>query len=330
MTTPVGILLVNLGTPAAPTVTAVRQFLSEFLFDPRVVSLPRPLWWLILHGFILRIRPTRSLQAYQKVWLKDGSPLMVYSQRLSKKLPAELFKRTATPIHVELAMRYGEPSIAKAMQRFKKLDIERVITLPLYPQYSSTTTASVFDALASALTSEVKIPELCFIHHYYQHPAYLKALAQHIQQHWQNISRPDYLLFSFHGLPQSLIEQGDPYYQQCHATATSVAQLLQLEPQQWSIAFQSRFGKSPWCQPYCDQVLTSLARQGIKNLSILCPGFAVDCLETLEEIAIQYKELYLEAGGERFDYIPALNDTMAHIQALSEVILEYGKAWFNA
>lgn len=319
-----GVLLVNLGTPTAPTIKAVRRYLREFLSDPRIIPLPRLLWWPILNGFILLRRPARSRKAYQKIWLPEGSPLAVYSTRLASQLQNVLQQKTSTPCEVLLAMRYGQPSIAKALQVFKQHNIERIFILPLYPQYSLTTTASVFDAITAFYRKAVTIPALHFIPHYYQSEAYLNTLAEHVRRHWQARGiQSEYLLLSFHGLPVSLIEQGDPYYQHCQATADAIASRLKLTPSQWSFAFQSRFGKRPWCQPYCDQKLTELATKGIKSISVLCPGFAVDCLETLEEIAIQYKALYLQSGGEQLSYIPALNDSPSHAYALSQVLIEH-------
>lgn len=323
-----GVLLVNLGTPAAATVKAVRRYLKEFLSDPRIIALPKLLWWPVLNGIILPLRPARSRNAYQKIWLPEGSPLAVYSTRLAGQLQSVLPQKTTTPCEVLLAMRYGQPSIAKALQTFKQHNVEKIFVLPLYPQYSLTTTASVFDAITAFYKKAVTIPALQFIPHYYQSEAYRNAFAEHIRQHWQARGiQSEYLLFSFHGLPASLIAQGDPYYQQCQNTAETIAKRLKLTSSQWSFAFQSRFGKQPWCQPYCDQVLASLAAQGIKSISVICPGFAVDCLETLEEIAIQYKALYLKSGGEHFDYIPALNDLPCHAHLLSDVLLEQAQNW---
>lgn len=314
-----GVLLVNLGSPDAPTTTAVRRYLREFLWDPRVVNLPRPLWWAILHGFVLTFRPRKSAHAYRKIWAGEHSPLIAFTRQLSEGLANAL---RAEAIHVDMAMRYGNPSVASKLQAFRDAGIEQFVILPLYPQYSSTTTASVFDAVAKELQSWRYLPGVTIINEYYRHPAYLSACAQSIRSFREQHGQAQKLLFSFHGLPAKLTEMGDPYYRQCLDTAKAIAAELQLTKNQWQCVFQSRFGRAEWLKPYCVEVLQQLPKQGITDIDIVCPGFAVDCLETLEEIAITNKALFIAAGGREYRYIPALNDGDAHVQALLQVLRE--------
>ncbi len=321
-----GILLVNLGTPDAPTPTAVRRYLAEFLWDSRVVELPRPLWWLILHGVVLRVRPARSARKYQLIWTPDGSPLLAISQRQAAAVAALLAERWPGPIQVAVGMRYGNPSIAAALAELRAAGVRRLLVLPLYPQYSAATTASTFDAVAAELRTWRWLPELRFITHYHDDSGYLDALATHL-----GAARADQpgerLLFSFHGLPKRNLLAGDPYYCQCHKTARLVAERLGLQPEQWAVAFQSRFGPAEWLQPYASVLLTTWAKAGIKSVDVACPGFAADCLETLEEIAIENRRLFLAAGGERYRYLPALNDDPAHIAALIALIGRHAAGW---
>lgn len=313
-----GILLTNLGTPTAPTTAAVRRYLAEFLADPRVVEIPRPLWWLILHGIVLRIRPRRSAALYRKIWTTEGSPLLVNSQRLTNALQTELANNNCK---VVLGMRYGKPAIAQALNELRAHAVKRIIILPLYPQYSAATTASTYDAVAATLKNWRAIPAIQLLNSYYDQPLYIAAIANSIRNYWQTHGQNDHLLFSFHGLPKRCIELGDPYQQQCYATAQLVAEKLQLALEHWSVAFQSRFGAAEWLQPYCDKTLQAMPTQGKKNVAVICPGFAVDCLETLEEIAQQYRTLFLQAGGESFNYIPALNDSTEQVALLKQLIL---------
>lgn len=311
----IGVLLTNLGTPSAPTTHAVKKYLAEFLSDPRVVEIPKLLWRLILHGIVLRTRPKKSAKLYEKIWQPEGSPLLIHSQRLAEKLQNIL----PEPYKVVLGMRYGQPSIAAALNELKKYPIKSLIILPLYPQYSSTTTASTFDAVGAVLKKWRIIPEVHFISSYYGNKNYISALADSVRSQ----IKKDYLLFSFHGLPQRFVDSGDPYQQQCFTTANLVAEKLQLPQEKWGVVFQSRFGKAKWIQPYCDATLKKMPAQGCKNISIICPGFSVDCLETLEEIAIQNRQFFLEAGGENFNYIPALNDTNQHAEMLAGILKKY-------
>lgn len=313
-----GILLANLGSPTAPTTSAVRKFLKDFLGDPRVVNLPRPLWWLILHGIILPFRPAKSAHAYQAIWNAErGSPLSFLTHDVTELLRTE---QQASNVVVSYAMRYGEPSIATQLRHFKALKVKQVIVLPLYPQYSSTTTASIYDDLVKELNRWRHIPTFKFISDYHDNPAYIAAVADQIQQHWQAHGRNKILLMSFHGLPKQLVTWGDPYYHQCQRTAQLIADALQLTPSEWQLVFQSRFGKAEWLKPYCVETLQALPGQGITSVDMVCPGFAVDCLETLEEIAITNRELFLSAGGQAYCYIPALNASLAHVNVLKNVL----------
>ena len=314
-----GVLITNLGTPDAPTPAALRRYLAEFLWDSRVVDLPRPLWWLILHGIILRTRPARSARLYRSVWTEEGAPLMVISRRQQQRLCAALAAR-GHDVPVVLGMRYGNPSIAAALEELRAAGVGRVIVLPLYPQNSCSTTASTLDAVAAALRQRRDVPAIDFIADYHLAPAYVAALVSSIKAAWAQEPPAERLIFSFHGTPQRYADEGDPYYAQCRATAQAVAAELQLETGRWQVTFQSRFGREVWLKPYTDETLQQLPVQGVKSVDILCPGFAADCLETLEEIAVENRNIFLAAGGERYRYIPALNDTDAHIEALAELL----------
>ena len=313
----IGIILANLGSPTAPTTKAVRRFLKDFLGDPRVVNLPRPLWWLILNFFVLPFRPKRSAKAYRKVWHEKGSPLTYLTRQLSEKVAEQLKPKGIT---VNYAMRYGEPSIATQLKAFKKEGITDVMVLPLYPQYSSTTTASIYDDLTKELKQWRHLPSFQFISDYHQDSHYIAAVAASIEQAWREQAKNELLVMSFHGLPEQLTVWGDPYFHQCHKTAALIAEKLGLTEKQWMIVFQSRFGKAQWLKPYCVDTLQVLPTQGIKAIDIVCPGFAVDCLETLEEIAMENKSIFMEAGGSEYRYIPCLNDSQAHVDALIQLL----------
>lgn len=318
----IGVLLVNLGTPEAPTASALRCYLAEFLWDPRVVEFPRLLWWLVLHGLILRIRPARSAKSYQKVWTKEGSPLLVHAKRQEAKLSERL-----SPIKVALAMRYGKPSISKGLESLRQQKIRRLLVVPLYPQYSATTTASVFDAVSDVLRRWRWLPEIRFISHYHDFPPYIQALATSVNAHWAEHGRADKLLISFHGVPKRYLLKGDPYYCECHKTARLLAENLQLEEKDWQLVFQSRFGREEWLKPYLDETLKALPQQGVRCVDVICPGFSVDCLETLEEVDQENRHYFLQAGGEVFHYIPALNDNEVHINALLQLIQKNSLGW---
>ncbi len=326
----IGILLVNLGTPQAPTPPALRRYLREFLWDPRVVEFPRPLWWLILNGVILNLRPRKSAAAYAKIWQPEGSPLLIYSRALVGRIKSILEATWGNQIQVALAMRYGEPSVASALETLRNRGIDRLLVLPLYPQYSATTTGSVFDAVADALKYWRRVPAVHFINHYQDDPGYIAAMARHIHKYWQEYGREEHLLLSFHGVPKRYIRAGDPYLVHCQETVQALARALSLREDEWTLGFQSRFGREEWLKPYVAGLLKDWPRQGIRNIDIFCPGFAVDCLETLEEIAIRNKELFLRSGGERYTYIPALNDDPAHAQALASLIERSFCAWSRA
>ena len=317
----IGVLLANLGSPTAPTTKAVRRFLKDFLWDPRVVNLPRPLWWVILHFFVLPFRPARSALAYQKVWHEKGSPLTYLTRELTGKVAAKL---NAEGITTDFVMRYGEPSIANQLRAFKKAGITDLIVLPLYPQYSSTTTASIYDHLVKELNQWRHLPNIQFISDYHQDKHYISAIAESIEQAWLEQGKNELLLMSFHGLPEQLTKWGDPYFHQCHKTATLIAEKLGLNEKEWMIVFQSRFGKAEWLKPYCVDTLQNLPGQGIKTVDIVCPGFAVDCLETLEEIAIENKSIFMKVGGTNYRYIPALNDSAAHVNAIVNLLEQKG------
>ena len=322
-----GVLAINLGTPDAPTPSALRRYLGQFLWDPRVVEMARLPWWLILNGIILRTRPRRSAKLYAKVWREKGSPLLDIALRQRDALQTELDRRTERPTKVALGMRYGTPSIAAALEELANAGCTRIVALPLYPQYSATTTASSFDALFDELKRWRRQPELRLVADYHDHPAYLDALANSIREHWEGSGRGGKLLFSFHGIPLRYHQGGDPYPLQCRATAEGVAERLGLDTQSWALTFQSRLGKEEWLRPYTDETLTEWPDQGIKRADVLCPGFSADCLETLEEIADENRETFLRAGGEAYHYIPALNDRPDHIAALAEIVLHHTRGW---
>lgn len=321
-----GVLLTNLGTPDAPTAAALRRYLAEFLWDRRVVAIPRLPWWLILHGVILRRRPARSAQKYQKIWTPEGSPLLVISQRQRAAIAALLAKRGPGPVRVALGMRYGNPSIATALAELREAGVRRLLVLPLYPQYSAATTAATFDAVTAALRDWRWLPEVRFLTHYHDEPGYLEALTDSIRAA-RNSQAGDRLLFSFHGLPKRHWLDGDPYHCHCQKTARLVAERLGLAADQWAVAFQSRFGRAEWLQPYTSALLADWGKAGIQSVDVVCPGFAADCLETLEEIAIENCRIFLEAGGERFRYIPALNDAPAHTEFLTALIEQHTANW---
>ncbi len=324
-----GILVVNLGTPDAPTATAVRRFLKEFLFDPRVVEYPRLLWWLILNLVILQARPPRSAAAYRKIWTEQGSPLLIHSLAITNKLRDRLASHTDAPVRVELAMTYGKPSIDSAIDKLLAAGARRVLTVPLYPQYSSTTTAAVFDAVARKMGALRWIPESRFVNDYHDAQAYIKALASSILERWAANERGEKLLMSFHGIPASSIMNGDPYHDQCQRTARLLADELGLNDDEWLISFQSRVGREEWLAPYTDETVRSLGESGLSRLDVVCPGFSTDCLETLEEIAMQNAALFKTAGGESLRYIPALNAREDHVRFLVTLVTEHIAGWSN-
>lgn len=322
-----GIVLVNLGTPAAPEPAALRRYLAEFLSDPRVVEIPRLVWKTILHGIILRTRPRRSAETYARIWTDQGSPLMANSQLLTERVAHELQQSIAGPISVALAMRYGEPAIDRVLRDLQSNGVQRLLVLPLYPQYSGATTASVADAVFASLGQWRWLPELRLTGAYHDDPGYIDALAQSIRSHWDEQGRGDKLLISFHGMPRATLDAGDPYFCQCHKTARLLAEALELPENEWEMAFQSRFGPAEWLQPYVAERLEALPAEGVSNLTVVCPGFACDCVETLEEIAIEGSSSFKAAGGERFTYVPALNAGSAHVQLLAGLVLRHAAGW---
>lgn len=321
------VLLANLGTPNAPTAKALRPWLAEFLGDERVIDIrPRWWWWLILHGVILRTRPARSAKAYRKIWIPEGSPLRVFSEQLRDAVAATLSSRGPAP-QVELAMRYGPPSITDTIARLQADGVRKLLILPMYPQYSATSTGSVIDAVADAMKSLRWPPEVRIVNDYHDYPAWLDALAGSVRAHWQTHGRGDRLLLSFHGIPERYVRLGDPYLEQCQTIATNLRQRLDVNESQAPMSFQSRVGREQWLQPYTDQTVRKLAQEGVRQLDVICPGFAVDCLETLEEIAMQNAEFFTVAGGESLRYIPALNASAAHAEALASLITDYTRDW---
>lgn len=318
MQTKFGVLLVNLGTPEAPTPQAVRKYLAEFLSDIRVVDTNRLIWLPILYGVVLPLRSTRVSKLYKAVWMEEGSPLMVFSRRQQKALAERL---PGTP--VELAMSYGNPSMQDAITKLLAQGVTKMVVLPLYPQYSCSTSAAVFDGVARVLKDQRRLPSVSFIRDYAEHPAYISALKATVLRSFAERGEPDRLILSFHGIPKRFVALGDDYEQRCHDTAQALTEALGLPAGKIMLTFQSRFGREPWLTPYTDETLKGLPAQGIKNVQIMCPGFASDCLETLEEIKEENREIFMHAGGERFDYIDALNDQPEHIDLLQQLVTQH-------
>jgi ferrochelatase len=325
-----GVLLTNLGTPDAPTTQAVRRYLAEFLSDTRVIELSPLLWQPILHGIILRVRPRKSAAAYGRIWTDAGSPLLSISKQQAGRVDAALTRHLPDDaIVTALGMRYGTPSIASALAFLRAANVRRLLVFPLYPQYSAATTGSTFDAVASVLKDWRWVPELRFINHYHDDSSYIDALAGSIRRHQEQHGSPDRLLISFHGLPKHCFLAGDPYFCHCQKTARLLAERLGLNPDQYAVSFQSRFGPREWLQPYTDKLLQQWAKAGIGNVQVICPGFSADCLETLEEIAIECKTAYLQAGGAEFHYLPCLNERDDWIATLAELTREHLGHWLN-
>jgi len=322
-----GVLLTNLGTPDSCSRADVRRYLGEFLWDPRVVEVPRPLWWLLLNLVILNTRPGRSAAAYGRIWTEAGSPLLVISRQQEAALQQALAQRCSFPVRVVLAMRYGNPSIAAGLEELRRAGARRILVLPLYPQYSATTTASTFDAVTAVLRRWRWLPELRFVNHYHDEPAYIEALAASVLAYQAQHGVPDRLLLSFHGIPRAYFLAGDPYYCEAHKTGRLLAQRLGLSESAWQLSFQSRLGPKEWLRPYTDETLRSMAAGGVRKVQVLCPGFSADCLETLEEIAMENRHIFLEAGGESYDYIPCLNAEQAHIDMLAGLVARHTDGW---
>jgi ferrochelatase len=324
---PVGILLANLGTPDSPSPRDVRRYLKQFLWDPRVVELARPLWWLVLNLVILNTRPRRSARAYAKVWTAEGSPLLVISRRQCAALQRELDARLSRPVRVALAMCYGNPSIASGLAELQGAGVRRVLVLPLYPQYSATSTAAIFDAVAAELRGWRALPELRFVNDYHDHPDYIAALADSVRAYQAEHGRPERLLMSFHGIPQEYADQGDPYSGQCEVTARQLAAVLGLSQGDWLYSYQSRLGPKDWLKPYTDHTLEKLGREGVRRVQVICPGFSADCLETLEEIAMEDRQVFLTNGGSDYQVIPCLNDSAAHIDLMARLVAQHTAGW---
>lgn len=332
----IGVLLINLGTPDAPTTEAVRRYLAEFLSDPRVVEIPRIAWKAILHGVVLRVRPARSAAKYATIWTPDGSPLLVHSQRqrvLLQGYLGERLKAAGFPgdlCAIELGMRYGRPAVRDAIDRLRAAACERILAIPLYPQYAASTTGSAFDAVAAHLATLRRVPGLRFVDTFHDDPGYIKALARTVNDYWMKHGRPDRLVVSFHGIPRRSLELGDPYHCLCHVTARRLAQELGLDPKQWILSFQSRFGRAEWLKPYTMETLVTLAKEGAGRVDVLCPGFVSDCLETLEEIAIEGRRAFQQAGGKDFHAIPCLNESPQWIAALADLAIRHLEGWMAA
>ena len=322
-----GVLLVNLGTPEEPTAKGLRPYLRQFLSDPRVIEWPAWLWKPILNGIVLLVRPKKSAKLYASIWTENGSPLLVYSQSIVDQLQAGLQPTWGDAIQVELAMRYGRPSIKEKLEKMRQNNVQRILILPLFPQYSATTTATIYDAVFDELRRWRWSPELRTITGYHDHPTYIEGLAAGIEHYWHENGRSDRLLYSFHGIPQNYFDKGDPYHCFCHKTARLVSERLDLNRDQYEVCFQSRFGPEEWLQPYTDKTLGKWAHDGLASVDTVCPGFAVDCLETLEEMDEQNRELFLEAGGKQYHYVPCLNDGPAQMALIQDLVTTNLLGW---
>lgn len=327
--TKIGVLLINLGTPDAPTRPALRRYLKQFLSDPRVVEIPRVVWWPILNGIILNTRPAKSAKKYAQIWEADGSPLLAHTRKQAKMLQGYLGERTKSPLVVEYAMRYGNPSLPSAMASLKEQGCEHILALPLYPQYAASSTATALDAVFQVMQQSRNMPELRTVRHYHDDPGYIAALANSVRDHWMQNGRADMLVMSFHGVPKRSLLQGDPYHCECQKTGRLLAEALGLAENLYQITFQSRFGRAEWLQPYTAQTLMDLGKKGVKRVDVICPGFSSDCLETLEEIAIECKSDFLNAGGQEYHYIPCLNERDDWIRALSDIVLKHLQGWLD-
>jgi ferrochelatase len=321
-----GLLLVNLGSPAEPTAAATRRYLAEFLSDPRVVEIPRLVWWPILHGIILRVRPARSAAKYASIWMPEGSPLSVWTQRLTQGL-RDSFETAGLQIVVQQAMRYGSPGVADGLDALRAAGVSRVLVLPLYPQYASATTASIWDAVARWSGQARYLPEFRFVNRYGDEPAYIESLAESVRSHWAVAGRGRMLVMTFHGLPERSLMLGDPYHCECHKTGRLLAEALGLGPGEYKVTFQSRFGRAQWLRPYTEPALQEMAAGGLERVDVICPGFPVDCLETLEEIGLEAREAFLQAGGREFHYIPCLNATPGAVAAIAAVAMRHLQGW---
>lgn len=325
----VGILLANLGTPDAPTAAALRPYLRQFLSDTRVVEIPRAIWWFILNGIILTIRPKKSAEKYAQVWTAEGSPLLVHAQKQTQLLRGFLAQKIKSPFAVELGMSYGNPSMQAAIDKLRAQHCDRILVFPLYPQYAASSTGSALDAVWRTLLKTRNMPAIRTIRHYHDHPAYIAALAESVREHWRINGRPKTLVMSFHGLPKFHLLKGDPYHCECHKTARLLAETLGLSKNEYTVAFQSRFGKQEWLKPYLASTLEDLGKAKTERIDVICPGFSSDCLETLEEIAMEGKHIFQQAGGGEYHYITALNENEAWIHAMTAIALENLQGWVS-
>lgn len=323
----VGILLINLGTPEAPTAPALRKYLKQFLWDQRVVEIPRPLWWLILNGIILNTRPKQSAAKYATIWTKEGSPLRAHTEKQSRLVQGFLGTVVKSPLMVEYAMRYGEPAIDKVLANMRAAGCDRILIVPMYPQSAASSTGSAYDGVFAALMRTRNVPSLRLLKHFHDHPRYIAALAQSVRDFWTTNGRGEKLLMSFHGVPKFHLESGDPYHCECYKTARLLGEALELKPEKMVVTFQSRFGRTEWLKPYTMETLQELGKSGVKKIDVVCPGFIADCLETLEEIAVENKQAFLDAGGQSFQYIPCLNEREDWIKGLCHIIGEHLHGW---
>ncbi|AEJ02349.1 Ferrochelatase [Nitrosomonas sp. Is79A3] len=324
-----GVLLINLGTPDAPTAQALRPYLKEFLSNPRVIEVPRLIWWPILHGFILPFRPKASAEKYAKIWMPEGSPLKVHTERQTKLLRETLQMRLQNPPIVEYSMNIGKPSVATVMAKMQEQGCERILVIPLFPQYAASSTAAAMDNVFSVLNRMRNLPSIRTVKQYHDHPGYIAALAQNVQDYWGIHGRPDKLIISFHGTPRASLDKGDPYHCACQKTGRLLAEALALESNQYSVCFQSRFGKAKWLTPYTAATLEQMGKEQTQRVDVICPGFVSDCLETLEEIAIEAKNIFIQAGGKEFHYIPCLNERSDWIQALADITCTHLQGWLD-
>jgi len=325
----VGILLANLGTPDAPTAQALRPYLRQFLSDTRIVEIPRVIWWFILNCIILVVRPKKSAEKYASVWTKEGSPLMVHAQKQALLLRGFLGQKIKSPFAVELGMSYGNPSMESAIDKLKAQHCDRILVFPLYPQYAASSTASALDAVWRTLLKTRNMPAIRTIKHYHDHPAYIAALAQSVRDHWRIHGKPNKLVMSFHGVPKAHLMNGDPYHCECHKTARLLAEALELNKDEYLVAFQSRFGKQEWLKPYLAITLETLGKAKTARVDVICPGFSSDCLETLEEIAMEGKHIFQSNGGGEYHYIPALNENEPWIHAMTAIALGNLQGWVS-
>lgn len=324
-----GVLLVNLGTPDAPTGRALRPYLKQFLMDRRVVEIPRFIWWWILNCIILVVRPKKSAEKYAQVWTEEGSPLLVHAQKQTKLFEGYLSQKVKSPFAVALGMSYGNPSMENAIKQLKAQHCNKILVFPLYPQYAASSTAAGFDAIWKVLLKMRNVPAIRTIKHYHDHPAYINAIAESIGEHWRLNGKPDQLVMSFHGVPKFHLMKGDAYHCECHKTARLVAEKLGLEKSAYQVAFQSRFGKQEWLKPYLASTLETLGKAQTKRIDVICPGFSSDCLETLEEIAMESKDIFQSNGGGEYHYIPALNENNTWIHAMTDIALENLDGWVS-